>query len=187
MGNTFHILRTTAGTSLCEMNSTLNTLLKHLLPLLSSVSDSDLPQQETKTGVSVFPCQSLKGFVSRAANLVLLRVMAWQQSVPSGARFLALDSEGKLCYCTYVSTLSGQGNWPDIVVQYTWEGKAGESGVQSHPRLHVKSEVSPAVRLSQKKTKGRAGQTRRITKTMEVGKTDVNVERAATKVGGIKS
>ncbi|KAH0513485.1 Natural resistance-associated macrophage protein 1 [Microtus ochrogaster] len=59
--------------------------------------------EETKTGVSVFPCQSLKGFVSSAANLVLLRVMAWQRSVPSGARFLALDTEGKLCYCTYQS------------------------------------------------------------------------------------
>lgn len=59
--------------------------------------------EETKTGVSVFPCQSLKGFVSNAANLVLLRMMAWQRSVPSGARFLALDTEGKLCYCTYQS------------------------------------------------------------------------------------
>ncbi|NP_001366386.1 ciliogenesis-associated TTC17-interacting protein [Mus musculus] len=59
--------------------------------------------EETKTGVSVFPYKTFKGFVSSAANVVLLRVMAWQQSVPSGARFLALDSEGKLCHCTYKS------------------------------------------------------------------------------------
>lgn len=47
--------------------------------------------------------------MSEAANLVLLRVMAWQQKVPSNARFLALDSEGKLCHSTYVRALPGQG------------------------------------------------------------------------------
>lgn len=49
------------------------------------------------------------GFVSEAANLLLLRVMAWRQLVPSNARFLALDTEGKLCYSTYVRGLPGRG------------------------------------------------------------------------------
>ncbi|XP_006157491.1 ciliogenesis-associated TTC17-interacting protein isoform X2 [Tupaia chinensis] len=57
--------------------------------------------EEVKTGVTFLPWHSTAGFVSEAANLVLLRVMAWQQKVPSNARFLALDSEGKLCHSTY--------------------------------------------------------------------------------------
>uniref|UniRef100_A0A2K5M7J2 Ciliogenesis-associated TTC17-interacting protein n=1 Tax=Cercocebus atys TaxID=9531 RepID=A0A2K5M7J2_CERAT len=57
--------------------------------------------EEVKTGVTSFPWSSIKGFVSEAANLVLLRVMAWRRMVPSNARFLALDTEGKLCYLTY--------------------------------------------------------------------------------------
>lgn len=89
-----------------EKDQTPNALLQHLLPPLSSRSLTQIcPKQETKTGVTVFSCESLKGFVSSTANVVLLRIMAWQRSVPSGAHFLALDSEGKLCYCTYVSTV----------------------------------------------------------------------------------
>lgn len=57
--------------------------------------------EEVKTGVSFFPWNSITGFVSEAANLVLLRVMARRQKVPQNARFLALDTEGKLCYSTY--------------------------------------------------------------------------------------
>ncbi|XP_057602620.1 ciliogenesis-associated TTC17-interacting protein [Hippopotamus amphibius kiboko] len=57
--------------------------------------------EEVKTEVTFFPWHSIAGFVSQAANLVLLRVMAWRQMVPSNARFLALDTEGKLCYSTY--------------------------------------------------------------------------------------
>ncbi|XP_049568602.1 ciliogenesis-associated TTC17-interacting protein isoform X2 [Orcinus orca] len=57
--------------------------------------------KEVKTEVTFFPWHSIAGFVSQAANLVLLRVMAWRQTVPSNARFLALDTEGKLCYSTY--------------------------------------------------------------------------------------
>ncbi|XP_072817744.1 ciliogenesis-associated TTC17-interacting protein isoform X2 [Vicugna pacos] len=57
--------------------------------------------EEVKTEVTSFPWHSIAGFVSEAANLVLLRVMAWRQTVPSNARFLALDTEGKLCYSTY--------------------------------------------------------------------------------------
>ncbi|XP_059871527.1 ciliogenesis-associated TTC17-interacting protein [Delphinus delphis] len=57
--------------------------------------------EEVKTEVTFFPWHSIAGFVSQAANLVLLRVMAWRQTVPSNARFLALDTEGKLCYSTY--------------------------------------------------------------------------------------
>ncbi|KAM5228719.1 ciliogenesis-associated TTC17-interacting protein [Ctenodactylus gundi] len=57
--------------------------------------------EEVKTSKTSFPWHSIAGFVSEAANLVLLRVMAWRQTVPSNARFLALDTEGKLCYSTY--------------------------------------------------------------------------------------
>ena len=64
-----------------------------------------------KTGVTSFPWSSIKGFISEAANLVLLRVMAWRRMVPSNARFLTLDTEGKLCYLTYVRGPPGQGTW----------------------------------------------------------------------------
>uniref|UniRef100_A0A8C0TP34 Ciliogenesis-associated TTC17-interacting protein n=1 Tax=Canis lupus familiaris TaxID=9615 RepID=A0A8C0TP34_CANLF len=57
--------------------------------------------EEMKTEVTFFPGSSTVGFISQAANLVLLRVMAWRQTVPNNARFLALDTEGKLCYSTY--------------------------------------------------------------------------------------
>ncbi|XP_016052386.1 PREDICTED: ciliogenesis-associated TTC17-interacting protein [Miniopterus natalensis] len=57
--------------------------------------------EEMTTEVTYFPWDSIAGFISEAANLLLLRVMAWRQMVPSGARFLALDAEGKLCYSTY--------------------------------------------------------------------------------------
>ncbi|XP_012497914.1 PREDICTED: ciliogenesis-associated TTC17-interacting protein [Propithecus coquereli] len=57
--------------------------------------------EEVKTGVTLFPWHSIKGFVSEAANLVLLRVMAWRRMVPSNACFLALDTEGNLCHSTY--------------------------------------------------------------------------------------
>uniref|UniRef100_F1SRZ9 Ciliogenesis-associated TTC17-interacting protein n=1 Tax=Sus scrofa TaxID=9823 RepID=F1SRZ9_PIG len=57
--------------------------------------------EEVKTKVIVFPWHSIAGFISEAANLVLLRVMGWRRTVPSNARFLALDTEGKLCYSTY--------------------------------------------------------------------------------------
>lgn len=70
------------------------------------------PEQEVKTEVTFIPGSSTMGFISEAANLVLLRVMAWRQTVPSNARFLALDTEGKLCYSTYVRGLPGWGTWP---------------------------------------------------------------------------
>ncbi|XP_004864654.2 ciliogenesis-associated TTC17-interacting protein [Heterocephalus glaber] len=57
--------------------------------------------EEVKTSKTSFPWDSNEGFISEAANLVLLRVMAWRQMVPSKARFLALDTEGKLCCSTY--------------------------------------------------------------------------------------
>ncbi|XP_023415868.1 ciliogenesis-associated TTC17-interacting protein isoform X1 [Cavia porcellus] len=57
--------------------------------------------EEVKTSRTSFPWDSNEGFISEAANLVLLRVMAWRQMVPSNARFLALDTEGKLCCSTY--------------------------------------------------------------------------------------
>uniref|UniRef100_G3TV35 Ciliogenesis-associated TTC17-interacting protein n=1 Tax=Loxodonta africana TaxID=9785 RepID=G3TV35_LOXAF len=57
--------------------------------------------EEMKTEVTFFPWNSIAGFISEAANLVLLRAMGRRQMVPSNACFLALDTEGKLCYSTY--------------------------------------------------------------------------------------
>ncbi|XP_023447805.1 ciliogenesis-associated TTC17-interacting protein isoform X2 [Dasypus novemcinctus] len=57
--------------------------------------------EEAKTEVTHFPAKSVAGFISEAANLVLLRVMARRRAVPGDARFLALDTEGKLCFSTY--------------------------------------------------------------------------------------
>ncbi|XP_049624891.1 ciliogenesis-associated TTC17-interacting protein [Suncus etruscus] len=57
--------------------------------------------EDVKTERITKSCSSIAGFISEAANLVLLRVMAWRQMVPSNARFLALDTEGKLCHSTY--------------------------------------------------------------------------------------
>lgn len=82
-------------------------------PLPRSMSLTQIfPEQEVKTEVTFFPGSSTMGFISEAANLVLLRLMAWRQTVPSNARFLALDTEGRLCYCTYVRGLPGWGTWP---------------------------------------------------------------------------
>ncbi|XP_004638303.2 ciliogenesis-associated TTC17-interacting protein [Octodon degus] len=67
------------------------------LTMIRSVREGE----EVKTSKTSFPCNSNEGFISEAANMVLLRVMAWRQMVPSNARFLALDTEGKLCYSTY--------------------------------------------------------------------------------------
>lgn len=83
------------------------------LPLSGSMFLTQIcPEQEMTTEVTYFPWDSIAGFISEAANLLLLRVMAWRQMVPSGARFLALDAEGKLCYSTYVRDLPGWGTWP---------------------------------------------------------------------------
>lgn len=59
--------------------------------------------------MTFFPWHSSMGFISQAANLLLLRVMAWRRTVPSNARFLALNMEGKLCYTTYVRDLQRGG------------------------------------------------------------------------------
>lgn len=80
------------------------------LPLPSSTFLTQIcPEQEVKTEVTFFPWHSVAGFISESANLLLLRVMAWRRMVPSDARFLALDTEGKLCYSTYVRGLPSQG------------------------------------------------------------------------------
>nr|XP_019597423.1 PREDICTED: ciliogenesis-associated TTC17-interacting protein isoform X3 [Rhinolophus sinicus] len=72
------------------------------LPLPSATFLTQIcPEQEVKTEVTFFPWHSVAGFISESANLLLLRVMAWRRMVPSDARFLALDTEGKLCYSTY--------------------------------------------------------------------------------------
>ncbi|KAG8520904.1 Ciliogenesis-associated TTC17-interacting protein, partial [Galemys pyrenaicus] len=72
------------------------------MAMTRTVKDGEMcPEQEVKTEVISFPWHSTAGFISEAANLVLLRLMAWRHTVPSSARFLALDTEGKLCHSTY--------------------------------------------------------------------------------------
>ncbi|XP_053453983.1 ciliogenesis-associated TTC17-interacting protein isoform X1 [Nycticebus coucang] len=75
------------------------TLLKQddQLAITRSVREGE----DMKTGVTFFPLSSIKGFISEAANMVLLRLMAWRQMVPSNAHFLALDTDGKFCHSTY--------------------------------------------------------------------------------------
>lgn len=69
--------------------------------------------------MTFFPWHSTAGFISEAANLLLLRVMAWRRRVPSKARFLALDTEGKLCSSTYVRGLPGG----ELGLGANWEGQ----------------------------------------------------------------
>ncbi|XP_055967603.1 ciliogenesis-associated TTC17-interacting protein [Sorex fumeus] len=59
--------------------------------------------EDVKKERTAKPSSSLEGFISEAANLMLLRVMAWRKMVPSNARFLALDTQGKICHSTYES------------------------------------------------------------------------------------
>ncbi|XP_045054424.1 ciliogenesis-associated TTC17-interacting protein isoform X2 [Desmodus rotundus] len=87
----FHILPMERKTSLLKQEDQL--------AMTRSVKEGE----EVRTEVTFFPWHSTAGFISEAANLLLLRVMAWRRVVPSNARFLALDTEGKLCSCTYES------------------------------------------------------------------------------------
>lgn len=79
------------------------------VPFWLYASNPFLSAQEVRNEVTFFPWHSTAGFISQAANLLLLRVMAWRRTVPQNARFLALDVEGKLCYCTYVRDFPGPG------------------------------------------------------------------------------
>nr|XP_017198599.1 ciliogenesis-associated TTC17-interacting protein [Oryctolagus cuniculus] len=86
--------------------------------------------EEVKSGVTIFPWASIEGFVCEAANLVLLRAMARRQNVPSNARFLALDTEGKLCYSTYQAlgfqTIQvGRQQAPAFIVEQTVHSEEG--------------------------------------------------------------
>ncbi|XP_066201521.1 ciliogenesis-associated TTC17-interacting protein isoform X2 [Saccopteryx leptura] len=85
----FHILPMERKTSLLKQEDQL--------AMTRSVKEGE----EVSTEVTFFPWHSTAGFISEAANLLLLRVMAWRKMVPSNARFLALDMDGKLCYSTY--------------------------------------------------------------------------------------
>ncbi|XP_023619093.1 ciliogenesis-associated TTC17-interacting protein, partial [Myotis lucifugus] len=85
----FHILPMEQKTSLLKQGDQL--------AMTRSIKEGE----EVRNEVTFFPWHSTAGFISQAANLLLLRVMAWRQMVPSNARFLALDMEGKFCYCTY--------------------------------------------------------------------------------------
>ncbi|XP_036176765.1 ciliogenesis-associated TTC17-interacting protein isoform X3 [Myotis myotis] len=85
----FHILPMEQKTSLLRQGDQL------------AMTRSIREGEEVRNEVTFFPWHSTAGFISQAANLLLLRVMAWRQMVPSNARFLALDMEGKFCYSTY--------------------------------------------------------------------------------------
>lgn len=108
--------------TICSSPGWPNPLPTFWLKVLTQIC----PEQEVKTKVIVFPWHSIAGFISEAANLVLLRVMGWRRTVPSNARFLALDTEGKLCYSTYVRGLPGRGTWPGAMRRGTEDTEAGE-------------------------------------------------------------
>lgn len=52
----------------------------------------------------------MRGLLPEGASLLLLRVLACQQAVPSGLIFPAINTEGHLCTSSYVS------HWPGVPV-----------------------------------------------------------------------
>ncbi|XP_069792079.1 ciliogenesis-associated TTC17-interacting protein [Narcine bancroftii] len=59
--------------------------------------------QNVKSETLSFNLTDLRGFVSEASNLVLLRIMAQQNYVPDNMVFLSFDTEMQLCISTYLN------------------------------------------------------------------------------------
>ncbi|XP_063074205.1 ciliogenesis-associated TTC17-interacting protein [Engraulis encrasicolus] len=57
--------------------------------------------EEVREQTSTFPLESLCGFVSEAANLLLLRVLARRKNFPEGMKFLSFDAETQISLSTY--------------------------------------------------------------------------------------
>lgn len=64
----------------------------------------------------------MRGLLPEGASLLLLRVLACQQAVPSGLIFPAINTEGHLCTSSYVS------HWPGGPVGWGVWGRLGVPG-----------------------------------------------------------
>uniref|UniRef100_A0A8C1GBL3 Ciliogenesis-associated TTC17-interacting protein n=2 Tax=Cyprinus carpio TaxID=7962 RepID=A0A8C1GBL3_CYPCA len=58
-------------------------------------------KEGVKTQTHTFPLSSLKGFVSEASNLMILRILARQKSVPENMTFLLFDADTALSKSVY--------------------------------------------------------------------------------------
>lgn len=71
---------------------------------ISNKKDSTFILKGVKTQTHTFPLSSLKGFVSEASNLMILRILARQKSVTENMTFLSFDADTALSKSVYVST-----------------------------------------------------------------------------------
>uniref|UniRef100_A0A673H5J0 Ciliogenesis-associated TTC17-interacting protein n=1 Tax=Sinocyclocheilus rhinocerous TaxID=307959 RepID=A0A673H5J0_9TELE len=58
-------------------------------------------KEGVKTQTHTFPLSSLKGFVSEASNLMILRILARQKTVPENMTFLSFDADTVLSKSVY--------------------------------------------------------------------------------------
>ncbi|XP_067426193.1 ciliogenesis-associated TTC17-interacting protein isoform X2 [Emydura macquarii macquarii] len=58
-------------------------------------------EHEVQTQSFSYNCASLRGLISEAANLLVLRVLARRRAVPQDTIFLAFDTEARVCTSTY--------------------------------------------------------------------------------------
>uniref|UniRef100_A0A8C8VNE4 Ciliogenesis-associated TTC17-interacting protein n=1 Tax=Pelusios castaneus TaxID=367368 RepID=A0A8C8VNE4_9SAUR len=58
-------------------------------------------QREVQTQSFSYNCASLRGLISEAANLLVLRVLARRRAVPQDTIFLAFDTAAHVCTSTY--------------------------------------------------------------------------------------
>lgn len=63
-----------------------------------------LPQDVSESELT-YPLNTMKGFISEGANIILQRVMCQRQDVPEKAIFLALDNSFCLSTMKYVSII----------------------------------------------------------------------------------
>uniref|UniRef100_A0A8C4YGN5 Ciliogenesis-associated TTC17-interacting protein n=1 Tax=Gopherus evgoodei TaxID=1825980 RepID=A0A8C4YGN5_9SAUR len=60
-------------------------------------------EHEVQTQSVSYNCASLRGLISEAANLLVLRVLARRRAVPQNTTFLAFDTEARICTSTYTA------------------------------------------------------------------------------------
>ncbi|KAL2102772.1 hypothetical protein ACEWY4_001940 [Coilia grayii] len=58
-------------------------------------------EEELREQTLTFPLTSLRGFVSEASNLLLLRILAQRKNFPENMKFLSFDAETQICLSTY--------------------------------------------------------------------------------------
>ncbi|XP_041933967.1 ciliogenesis-associated TTC17-interacting protein isoform X1 [Alosa sapidissima] len=58
-------------------------------------------EEEVREQTYTFPLSSLRGFVSEASNLLILRILAQRKNIPEPMKFLSFDAETQICLSTY--------------------------------------------------------------------------------------